>query len=77
MQREDRSWAASVMILIVLAALAWLLGGGVRLLLLTLGENADFAGDMGAIAAMVGFLVLLFAYFFYAYVPTETGDSAF
>lgn len=77
MRREDRSWAASVMILVVLAALAWLLGGGVRLLLLTLGEGRDFAGDVGAIAAIVAFLLLLLAYFFYAYVPTGTDDSGF
>jgi cbb3-type cytochrome oxidase subunit 3 len=77
MDREDSSWVTTIMMLVILAAVAWLLGGGVRLLLLTLGESRDFASDIGAISAIVGFLLLLGAYFFYTYVPRATGDSGF
>lgn len=77
MDREDSNWVTTIMMLVILAAVAWLLGGGVRLALLTLGESRDFAGDIGAISAIVGFLLLLGAYFFSTYIPSATGDSGF
>lgn len=77
MQSEDRSWATTVLTLVVLAAVAWLVGGGVEFLLRTLGEGADFSDDVGALSAIATFLLLLGGYFFYAYVPSEQEDRSF
>jgi hypothetical protein len=69
MRAEDRSWGVKLLMVIVLAAVAWLGGGAVRAGLLFLGNDADFASDVGAMSAVALFLLLVLGYWLYDYVP--------
>lgn len=54
----ERTVSSLVLGLILAAALGWLFGSGVRAVLLFLGENARYAGDVGGLASLVAFLVI-------------------
>lgn len=69
MRRQDRSPVVTLLVLVVLAAVAWLGGGAVRISLLALGNGQDFASDVGALSATALFGLLLLAYFLYEFVP--------
>ncbi|WP_254821094.1 hypothetical protein [Haloglomus halophilum] len=74
MRAEDRSWAVKLLIVVVLAAVAWLAGGAVRAGLLLLGNTQDFASDVGAMSAVGLFLLLVLGYWLYDYVPWSQGE---
>ncbi|WP_254829521.1 hypothetical protein [Haloglomus salinum] len=74
MRAEDRSWGVKLLMVIVLAAVAWLGGGAVRAGLLFLGNDADFASDVGAMSAVALFLLLVLGYWLYDYVPWSQGE---
>lgn len=69
MQRQDRSWLVTLLLLVVLATVAWLAGGAVRTGLRMLGRTPDFASDVGALSATALFVLLLVGYVIYDYVP--------
>ncbi|WP_276258812.1 hypothetical protein [Haloglomus litoreum] len=69
MRREDRSWVVTLLMVVVLAAVAWLGGGAIRVGLLWAGRTPDFAGDVGAMASVALFLLLVLGYWLYDYVP--------
>jgi hypothetical protein len=75
MQREDRGWLVTLLTVVVLAAVAWLGGGAVRVGLLVAGRGQDFASDMGVLASGALFLLLLLAYYLYDYVPRDGGTG--
>lgn len=75
MRPEDRSWVVKLLMVVVLAAVAWLGGGAIRTGLLLLGNSRDFAGDVGAMAAVALFLLLVLGYWLYDYVPWSEGES--
>lgn len=71
MRRQDRSPVVTLLVLVVLAAMAWLGGGAVRIGLLALGNGQDFASDIGAISAATLFGLLLLGYFLCDFVPRD------
>jgi hypothetical protein len=74
MRTEDRSWGVKLLIVVALAAVAWLTGGAVRAGLLLLGNTPDFASDVGAMAAVALFLLLVVGYWLYDYVLWSQGE---
>ncbi|PSP96512.1 hypothetical protein BRC89_13900 [Halobacteriales archaeon QS_4_70_19] len=69
MQRQDRSWVVTLLLLVVLAAVAWLAGGAIQTGLLLLGRTSDFASDVGALSATALFVLFLLGYVVHDYVP--------
>jgi hypothetical protein len=76
MRNEDRSWLVTLLMVVVLAAVAWLGGGAVRAGLVVMGRSRDFASDFGILTSGVLFLLLLLAYYLYDYVPRENGSGS-
>lgn len=77
MRRQDRSPVVTLLILVVLAAVAWLGGGAVRIGLLALGNGQDFASDVGALSAAALFGLLLVGYLLYDFVPRNERPGRF
>jgi hypothetical protein len=77
MRRQDRSPVVTLLILVVLAAVAWLGGGAVRIGLLALGNGQDFASDVGALSATALFGLLLVGYLLYDFVPRNERPGRF
>lgn len=69
MKRQDRSPVVTLMLLVVLASIAWLGGGAVRVGLLALGNTPDFASGVGAMSATALFVLLVVGYFVYESLP--------
>lgn len=74
MRSEDRNWLVTLLMVVVLAAVAWLAGGAIRTGLLWVGRAPDFAGDVGAMASVALFLLLVLGYWLYDYVPRSGGE---
>jgi succinate dehydrogenase/fumarate reductase cytochrome b subunit len=77
MRRQDRSPVVTLLILVVLAAVAWLGGGAVRIGLLALGNGQDFASDVGALSAAALFGLLLVGYLLYDFIPRNERPGRF
>ncbi|TSD16030.1 hypothetical protein DP107_02285 [Haloglomus irregulare] len=69
MKRQDRSPVVTLMLLVVLASVAWLGGGAVRVGLLALGNTPGFASGVGAMSATALFVLLVVGYFVYESLP--------
>jgi hypothetical protein len=65
MKRQDRGPVVTLLLLVVLASVAWLGGGAVRVGLLATGNTPDFASDVGAMSATALFVLLVVGYFVY------------
>ena len=77
MQRQDRSPVVTLMLLVVLASVAWLGGGAVRIGLLALGNTPDFASDVGAMSATALFVLLVVGYLIYDRRPERDRPGRF
>lgn len=75
MRSEDRNWVVKLMMVVVLAAVAWLGGGAIEVGLVLLGNTQDFANDVGAMSAVALFFLLVVGYWLYDYVPWSQGEA--